>query len=247
MRDPPVEEGRLMAESQNAGKWTLQVALLAVALFVLGPLGAHFGVLPPIVGFLLFVIGGVGGLLNSFAGVVALRRGGRSRAIAAIVLSEIPGLLLIYSSARGFGKPAINDITTDVVEPPNLVQAQTQPGNNGRDMVYPEAFRDVVRSAYPDLKPLTLKDSPDAVFARAVKLAQQHPNWIVTYVNGTSRIFEGVATSELFRFQDDFAVRVRPAEGGGSIVDMRSKSRDGKGDLGANAERIRGFLAELSK
>jgi uncharacterized protein (DUF1499 family) len=28
---------------------------------------------------------------------------------------------------------------------------------------------------------------------------------------------------------------------------MRSKSRDGKGDLGANAERIRAFLSELSK
>jgi len=229
----------------SAGEWVVRVGIAAVFLFVLGPLGAHYGVLPSIVGFLLFVLGGVIGLLNSFAAVVALRRGGGRRAIAAIVLSEVPGLLLIYASARGFGKPAINDITTDLAEPPNLVQAQTQPGNSGRDMVYPESFKEIVRAGYPDLKPLELKEPSDAVFARAVRLAQQHPGWVVTYVNGTRRIFEGVATSDLFRFHDDFVVRVRPAEGGGSIVDMRSKSRDGKGDLGANAERIRGFLASI--
>jgi uncharacterized protein (DUF1499 family) len=77
-----------------------------------------------------------------------------------------------------------------------------------------------------------------------VRLAQQHPGWQVTYVNGTSRVIEGVATSDLFRFHDDFVVRVRPDDGG-SIVDMRSKSRDGKGDLGANAERIRAFFVSL--
>jgi len=234
-----------MAESGSVGQWPLRVAIAAIVLFVLGPLAAHFDVVPPIAGFGLFVLGGVVGLLNSFAGVVALRRGGGRRAIAAIVLSEIPALLLIYASARGFGKPTINDITTDLAEPPNLVHAQSHPGNAGRDMVYPEAFKDLVRAGYPDLKPLQLKEPPDQVFARAVRLAQQHPGWQVTYVNGTTRIFEGVATSDLFRFHDDFAVRVRPDDGG-SVVDMRSKSRDGKGDLGANAERIRSFLVDIA-
>jgi len=234
-----------MARTGSVGEWPLRIAIGAVVLFVLGPLGAHFGVLPPIAGFGLFVLGGVIGLLNSFAGVVALRRGGGGRAIAAIIVSEIPGLLLIYSSARGFGKPSINDITTDLAEPPTLIQAQNQAGNSGRDLVYPEAFKEIVRAGYPDLKPLRLKEPPDQVFARAVRLAQQHPGWEVTYVNGTSRVFEGVATSDLFRFRDDFVVRVRPDDGG-SIVDMRSKSRDGKGDLGANAERIRSFLVDIA-
>jgi len=54
-----------------------------------------------------------------------------------------------------------------------------------------------------------------------------------------------VATSDLCRFHDDFAVRVRPDDGG-AVVDMRSKSRDGKGDLGANAERIRSFLVDIA-
>jgi len=37
---------------------------------------------------------------------------------------------------------------------------------------------------------------------------------------------------------------VRPRDGG-SIVEMRSKSRDGKGDIGANAKRIESFFARL--
>ena len=55
---------------------------------------------------------------------------------------------------------------------------------------------------------------------------------------------EGVATSQLFKFRDDFVVRVR-ADGDASVVDMRSKSRDGIGDRGVNAARIRTFFAAL--
>ena len=55
---------------------------------------------------------------------------------------------------------------------------------------------------------------------------------------------EAREVSGLFRFVDDVAVRVRPAEGG-SRVDVRSKSRVGQGDVGANAKRIRAFKAAL--
>jgi uncharacterized protein (DUF1499 family) len=39
-------------------------------------------------------------------------------------------------------------------------------------------------------------------------------------------------------------VRIRP-EGAGSRLDVRSKSRVGRSDVGANARRIRRFLAQL--
>jgi uncharacterized protein (DUF1499 family) len=56
---------------------------------------------------------------------------------------------------------------------------------------------------------------------------------------------QAVATTALLRFKDDVVVEVRPRDDGGSTVAMRSKSRLGKGDLGANARRIRAFLADL--
>jgi uncharacterized protein (DUF1499 family) len=245
--DPRVEDGGLTTVgASSAGRWPLRVAATAAAAFVIGPTAAHFEIVPSFAGFATFALGGILGLFNTIAGFWTFWRGARGRAVAIILLSGVPALLLIHASAQGFGKPAINDITTDLTEPPNLLYAQNQPANTGRDMVYPESFKEIVRAAYPDLKPLHLAEPPDAAFARAVRLAQQQPTWEVLYVNGTSRVFEGVATSSLFRFRDDFVVRVRP-DGAGSVVDMRSKSRDGKGDLGVNAERIRAFFAELSK
>lgn len=65
-------------------------------------------------------------------------------------------------------------------------------------------------------------------------------------------VVEGVATTRLMRFRDDFVIRIRQEprgaaeDGAASVrVDMRSASRVGKGDLGANAARVRGFLEAL--
>ena len=56
-----------------------------------------------------------------------------------------------------------------------------------------------------------------------------------------------IATTRLFGFHDDIAIRIRPDGAQGSRVDVRSKSRDGKGDIGANAARIRAFVGELEQ
>ena len=49
----------------------------------------------------------------------------------------------------------------------------------------------------------------------------------------------------LFGFMDDIVIRITPA-GSGSRVDVRSESRVGRSDLGANAGRIREFLRQLA-
>ena len=234
--------------NDTTGLWPLRIACFAFGLFFLGPLGAHLDVVPPLGGFIAFALGGIIGLFNSIAGIIIFRRGARQRALVILALSEIPALALVFGSLGGVGKPAINDITTDLAEPPNLIYAMSRPANHGRDLVYPEEFKDQVSAAYPDLKPLHFDEKPDPVFARALELARSRPDWEIDSVNESAHVFEGVATSRLFKFQDDFVVRVRPEESGsGSVVDMRSKSRDGKGDLGANAERMKRFLDDLAR
>jgi uncharacterized protein (DUF1499 family) len=54
-------------------------------------------------------------------------------------------------------------------------------------------------------------------------------------------VIEAVDTTAVMAFKDDVAIRVR---GGaqGTQIDLRSASRVGEGDLGANAKRIRAFL-----
>ncbi len=233
-----------MNEPWSLGLVVMRTAQAAVAIMVLGVLGAHFEVALPFWGALAFVIGGALGLLNAIAGLLLFARGERRRGLAAMLLSEAAGLTLVWSTMGSLGKPPINDVTTDLDQPPLFANAQNEHGNVGRDLVYPESFKDVVRKSYPDVRGLHLDERPDAAFARAIARAQATAGWRVTYVNGTTRCFEGVDTSPIFRFRDDFVVRVHE-DGSGSIVDMRSKSRDLDGDFGSNAERIVAFLRTL--
>jgi uncharacterized protein (DUF1499 family) len=134
--------------------------------------------------------------------------------------------------------PRINDISTDLDDPPAYPR-----GKPGR---YPERFKAIVREHYPALGPLRLSRSPDEVFAAVRKLAEERELWNLTCVDEQDRSLQGVARTRLLRFRDDYVVRVR-ADGDGAVVDMRSKSRLGKADFGANARRIRDFLADLER
>ena len=55
---------------------------------------------------------------------------------------------------------------------------------------------------------------------------------------------EAIATSRLFGFEDEVAIRVTETDTGARI-DIRSRSRLGQIDRGANARRIKAFLADL--
>lgn len=112
-------------------------------------------------------------------------------------------------------------------------------------MNYPGAsFAEQQRAGYSDLAPLRLGISPDEAFKRVEAAAREIPTWEITRSDPAAHAIEGVDTTRLFRFKDDFVIEVR-AQDGGSLVQMRSKSRDGKGDIGANAARIAAFFAKL--
>ena len=65
--------------------------------------------------------------------------------------------------------------------------------------------------------------------------------WTVVAADKDTGTIAAVATTRLLRFKDDVTIRVR-AEGATSRIDVRSRSRVGRGDLGTNARRIRRFL-----
>ncbi|GIL97589.1 hypothetical protein Vretimale_3125 [Volvox reticuliferus] len=109
-----------------------------------------------------------------------------------------------------------------------------------------------VERVIPDIKG---SGSADAADAEATAAVASGPDAILV---------EAVATTRLLKFKDDVVVRVRPERGstaaaeldvGASAsagqeavvlrVDVRSTSRVGKGDLAANARRIRMFLDKL--
>lgn len=142
--------------------------------------------------------------------------------------------------------PMINDITTTPDDPPSFRRATLLPENRGRDMSYSINNISRQRKAYPDLKPILRADPPESAYLAALAAVGRMPRWSVVAADATARVIEAVATTGLLRFKDDIVIEVRP-KGTGSAVHMRSKSRSGKGDFGANAARIRAFAAELAR
>ena len=84
---------------------------------------------------------------------------------------------------------------------------------------------------------------PARTFDLADRAARKMGWDIVALVPEQGRI-EATASTLLFGFKDDVVIRITP-EAGGSRVDMRSVSRVGGSDIGANARRIRAFMKEL--
>jgi hypothetical protein len=227
------------------------VSLLAVALAALGLVGANRGLLPPLTGFTICIgsalLGGLLAVVLSLVGIV-VTRGGRApleRQKAWLGLAIGLGLVLVVLAAATTGgdAPPINDITTDLAEPPAFAPASEVPAYADRDMSYPADFVETVREHYPDLRPLVTDGPVPATYARALATAESL-GWSISARDESAHRFDAQDTSALFRFVDDVTVRVR-ADGMGSRVDVRSKSRDGRGDLGANAKRIERFLSAM--
>jgi uncharacterized protein (DUF1499 family) len=221
------------------------LGLVAAACLVAGPAIAHAKLVPALAGFGLFALGGLVALLVAIASVVQALRGRGLGAGGAVCL--VAAIAFVAAASRGFGVPGINDFTTDLADPPAFREAAAIPANAGRDLSYPAAFADIQRACCSDLLPAHLAAAPDVAFGRARAAAESMPAWTVTAADPGTGHLEAVATTRVFGFQDDVVVRVRPDPAGGSRVDMRSKSRDGKGDIGANVARIRAFLAALER
>ena len=228
-------------------------ALVAVALVAAGLVGSHFGFAAPFMGFQLFGFGLLFGVVALILGLIGLFRTRRpqlqnahGRAVVASYLGAILTALLVYLVLGAKGYPAINDITTDTDNPPEFVNAESLAQNQGRNLAYDKAkYAQRQRQGYGALQPLPLSMDPDQAFKEVSTLASEMHGWKITYTDPKSRTVEGVATTQLFRFHDDFVIQVRPAANG-SLVEMRSKSRDGEGDVGANYKRIQSFFASLS-
>ncbi len=228
-----------------AGALGLGAVLLAVAGVLLAQIG-----LPSMVGFNTFLLGLLAGVIALVLGAIGLfitrgGRPGRPRAWMGLAGGLVMIVVVGVGASPGSGLPPINDITTDLDDPPVFAPATAGHRNHGRDMAYPEDFAPLVRAAYPDLHPIHLDVAPAAAYARSLAAAESL-GWQIGRRDPAAFTFEAEDASALFHFVDDVVVRVRAADGG-SRVDVRSKSRDGRGDLGANANRIRAFAKTLAE
>lgn len=155
--------------------------------------------------------------------------------------------------------PFIHEVTTDFDNPPAIIAAAGLPRKNpaeyrGADPV-PQAsdgltVAEAQRKAFPDIQPIVaaadLEKSREAAHAviadMKMEILAEGP---AGDQSGAGWRIEAVSTSPWFGFKDDFVVRLTPQDGG-TRVDLRSKSRVGGSDLGANAARVRDFTKRFS-
>lgn len=217
---------------------------------ILGPGGASLGILPPMGGFGLLALGLLLALLALILGLVGLwttrsssGAGGRSRALTGLGLGLVLVLGILGSRGDADRRADFNDVTTDLAAPPTFSHAGTLGPNVDRDLGYPAEFAQKQRALYPDLAPIAFAGSAADAYRQAEGAANRL-GWEITWGDGSAHI-EATDTSKIFRFVDDVAIRIA-ASGKGTLIDVRSKSRDGQGDLGVNAKRIRAFRDALA-
>ena len=135
--------------------------------------------------------------------------------------------------------PSIHDISTDLEDPPQFFAEKPV-----LPVFHVEKLKEPIETHYGDLDNLPLNMSPAEGFA-LVKLLVGDRGW-KTLAEADTPFYkiQAEARTRLLRFVDDVVIEVRPRSGGCTVA-MRSRSRCGKSDLGANARRIRRFMADL--
>lgn len=223
--------------------WYLPLAL-SLAGFAFGPLLAHLRVISPLTGFIAFAASAVPGALALIVGIYLLAGKDKKRGLSSLIFGLVPLLVIGIEIVKARNYPRINDVTTNLDNPPVFAQALKAPENLGKDLSYPEAYKSDVQAKYEGLISLQLDLPARESFLLAQNVATTMPNWRVTRTDAAGMTLEGEDTSGVFQFTDDWVIRILPLDGSAQ-VDMRSRSRVGKGDFGANAQRIRKFFAAV--
>ena len=224
-------------------------ALLSTVLLALSGFGVRAGWWPFPMGF-QFIFAAVGcAIVATICALIGLavprwRTGAPLTLLLSIAIGVGTAWFPVQMALRAKALPAIHDISTDLSNPPAFVAVLPLRAEAANPAAYGGAeVAAAQRSAYPDIAPLTLAISPDDAHARALAGARKMGWQIVAFDAASGRI-EATATTFWFGFKDDVVIRVS-AIGGASRVDVRSVSRVGKSDAGANAARIRAYLASI--
>jgi uncharacterized protein (DUF1499 family) len=236
-------------------RWATRAALFAFGLFVSAAfLFRLFGMPTPVAYNLVIVALAVAVLSIVFAIVAAgiiwrTGRPGTARVLFAVCLSL--GLLMVplvfVMWVRDY--PLINDVTTDVANPPAFVAVANLRGPGDNRVAYRARLAEEQLIAYPDIKPMQIARPTEEAYALVVDAVKRLKMDIVREEPpdpeaGTPGAIEAVDRTLILGLYEDIAIRVA-GDGESARVDIRSASRFGRADMGNNAEGVRELIAEI--
>ena len=240
----------MTASSSGMAGWAFWLAVSGAVFVVVGPVLHRVGVLrlgPALLAVPLGILLSLVALLLSVIVLVGSRPtpAGRGLIVGAAVASAVTGLFPVILALPGLRAPAIHDITTDTSTPPQFDAIVALRADAPNSLEYGGSdIATMQHEGYPDLETLVVALPPAQVVEQARDVATAM-GWEIVAADGPAGRLEASDTTFWFGFTDDIVVRAR-AVTGGTEVDVRSVSRVGVGDLGANARRIRTFLERLA-
>jgi uncharacterized protein (DUF1499 family) len=235
--------------------WARRTAVFAFVASFLAVIIVRSGLLeiePAIATFAgALAIAGIALLLALAALVVIWMEGlaGMGAALAAMGISLVLLAYPAYLGIRAYKLPLIYDITTDPLDPPRYEALARVRPRNANPIAYAGLYAaEQQRRSYPDIGPLTVNASPQATYDAAYAVITKR-KWRIVDARAPQAArregrIEAVARTPIMGFRDDVIVRVR-ADADGTRIDIRSSSRYGSFDFGANAARIRSLMNDI--
>jgi uncharacterized protein (DUF1499 family) len=246
---------RYVVKEAHEARWARRIAVFFLQLLILTAILHRFFDLGTPAAINLIIVCVVGLALAVLIAVVSLIRiwfGGQTGAgndFAAIVVGLIGLALPAYFLSQSFMLPDLTDIQTSPEDPLQytVLLEQRPPDANPLGPQTAEQVQ-LQAEAYEDIGPIEVDRSAGAVFTVVIEAVKQL-GWTVVVneapgESGVGRI-EATDSSLIMGFTDDVVVRVK-GDDTSAVIDIRSASRYGRSDLGANAERIRAFEEEVN-
>jgi uncharacterized protein (DUF1499 family) len=229
-----------------------RLAVFSLAVAVLGILGVERGrdLLAVLGGALVIACGAVLCALLAFAIIWRSGRKGAGQAFAGLVLATLLLAYPAYLAQQTMRLSGLADLSTDIADPPNFSLSRAALAARG-DTTPPSvaiAQRKAQIEAYPQIQPILLdldaREAFDAALAALAangwKIVEQRPP------GGRAGLghIDAIATSFILGFPSDITLRLRPLAGQ-TRIDIRSVSRFGPYDFGANPRNIASFETAL--
>lgn len=243
---------RLKQRTSPSAVWSRRIVQFMIPVVVIGALSHRFGLIDTPTAMTVLGIGWAGcagAILLGAAGIHAIWKYGIEGLRSALVgiLMSVPVLAIpAYFTWLLFTQPQLHDITTDTLNPPGFDEAVRLRPAGANPVAYPGlSHASLQAEAFPEIRPFRTGLSTEDAYKAALAVAEESGWRVLARIpppdgDSPGRI-EAVASTLLMGFKDDVVVRVTPDQGG-SRVDIRSASRYGAHDFGANAQRARAFL-----
>ena len=250
--------------------WARRIALFSLAATLIAIIIVRSGALDivpaisTLAGALMLAVVAI--LLALKAGIAIWKEGigGAREAATGLVIGLVIIAYPLYLGVKAYKLPAIYDVTTDPIDPPRFEAIARLRPRDANPILYAGLYAaEQQHKAYSEVKPDDRTATPQDAYDAAMKAITKR-KWTVVDARPPQQdalprlakarapqpdrtrdgLIEAIAFTPILRFRDDVVVRVR-ATLAGARIDVRSASRYGHHDLGANAARVLALISDI--